>query len=176
MDSQKKIDELYSLVEGIEIAMFTTRRTDGQLVSRPMATQVRAEGADLWFVTDYTTHKLEELKYDPHVNVAYYRDRTREWVSVSGTASIVRDHGKIAELWRPDWRVWFGGEGAHAGTAEDPRIALIAINAESVMYMNVEKPQPVVLFEILKSVVTGEQPDIAEVKRVSKRELSETRT
>jgi len=35
----KKLDELYALIDGIEIAMFTTRRPDGQLVSRPMATQ-----------------------------------------------------------------------------------------------------------------------------------------
>ena len=172
MDSTQKIDELYGLIEGIEIAMFTTRRSDGHLVSRPMATQARASGADLWFVTDYTTHKLEELKFDPHVNVSYYRDRTREWVSVSGTATIVRDHAKIAELWRPDWRAWFGGEGAHAGTAEDPRMALIAVQAESALYMPVDKPQPVVLFELLKGIVKGEQPDIAEVKRISKKELS----
>src|SRR5262249_29621033 len=82
----KNLKELYDLIEGIEIAMFTTRRSDGHLVSRPMATQTQAEGADLWFVTDIESHKLDELELDPHVNLAYYRDRTREWVSVSGTA------------------------------------------------------------------------------------------
>ena len=79
----KKLDELYGLIEGIEIAMFTTRRSDGHLVSRPMATQTQAEGSDLWFVTDVESHKLDELEADPHVNLAYYKDRTREWVSVS---------------------------------------------------------------------------------------------
>ena len=33
----KKLEDLYELIEGIEIAMFTTRRPDGHLVSRPMA-------------------------------------------------------------------------------------------------------------------------------------------
>ena len=47
MNSNDKIEELYELIEGIEIAMFTTRRDDGHLVSRPMATQARADGADL---------------------------------------------------------------------------------------------------------------------------------
>ncbi|MDB4870708.1 MAG: pyridoxamine 5-phosphate oxidase-related FMN-binding protein, partial [Gemmatimonadales bacterium] len=51
MPASKKIDELYDLIEGIETAMFTTRRADGLLVSRPMATQERIEGADLFFVT-----------------------------------------------------------------------------------------------------------------------------
>ena len=58
MPTSKKIDELYDLIKGIETAMFTTRRPNGQLVSRPMATQERIEGADLWFVTDASTHKL----------------------------------------------------------------------------------------------------------------------
>src|SRR3954465_269323 len=80
----KKLDELYDLLEGIEIAMFTTRRPDGRLVSRPMATQTQAQGTDLWFVTDIESNKLEELEFDPQVNLSYYRDRTREWVSVSG--------------------------------------------------------------------------------------------
>ena len=39
--TEKKLDQMYGLVEGIEIAMFTTRRADGRLVSRPMATQKR---------------------------------------------------------------------------------------------------------------------------------------
>src|SRR5689334_17346258 len=86
----KKLDELYELIEGIEIAMFTTRRPDGRLVSRPMATQTQAEGTDLWFVTDIESNKLEELEFDPQVNLAYYRDRTREWVSVSGVATVTQ--------------------------------------------------------------------------------------
>src|SRR5437870_811737 len=53
----KKLDELYALIDGIEIAMFTTRRPDGQLVSRPMATQERVTGTDLWFVTDISSSK-----------------------------------------------------------------------------------------------------------------------
>ncbi len=45
------LDELWKLVEGIEVAMLTTRRADGHMVSRPMATQKRASGADFWFAT-----------------------------------------------------------------------------------------------------------------------------
>ena len=100
----KKLDDLYDLIDGIEIAMFTTRRPDGHLVSRPMATQTQAEGTDLWFVTDIESDKLEELGFDPQVNLSYYRDRTREWVSVSGTAMVSQDRIAIHELYRPDWK------------------------------------------------------------------------
>jgi hypothetical protein len=46
MNSNDKIDELYELIEGIEIAMFTTRRADERLISRPMATQVQGTGGE----------------------------------------------------------------------------------------------------------------------------------
>jgi general stress protein 26 len=172
MDAGKKLEQLYQLIDGIEIAMFTTRRADGHLVSRPMATQAPAPGADLWFVTDLSTNKMDDLELDAHVNISYYRDRTREWVSVSGIAKLTQDREKIRELYRPDWRAWFSGSGATAGTADDPRIALIGVTAESVVYMKSDKPAPVVLFEVLKGIATGETPDAGEVRRLSKRELS----
>jgi general stress protein 26 len=80
-------EKLYDLVKDIEIAMMTTRRPDGRLVSRAMATQKRAPGADLWFVTSEETHKVEELEDEPFVNLAYYKDRTREWISISVIAT-----------------------------------------------------------------------------------------
>ena len=81
-----ELDQLYKHIDDIEIAMMTTRRPDGHLESRAMATQARAAGADLWFVTLEDTQKLRDLGDDPHVNLSYYKDRTREWISVSGTA------------------------------------------------------------------------------------------
>jgi general stress protein 26 len=172
---EKKIEELYDLIKDIEIAMMTTRRADGHLVSRPMATQARSTGADLWFATDITTHKMDELETDDHVNISYLNHKSMEWVSVSGTARIVQDRAKIKELWRPDWKAWFPGDDQHSGTPDDPKIALIAVDAESVVYMVTTKPKPVILFEVAKGIITGEQPDAGETRTVSKRELSGTR-
>src|SRR5688572_8946097 len=168
----KKLDELYTLIDGIEIAMFTTRRPDGRLVSRPMATQTQAEGSDLWFVTDIESHKLDELEFDPHVNLAYYKDRTREWVSVSGIATISQDRRAIRELYRKDWKAWFGDEGgARDGGPDDPRLALILVDVESVIYLKVDKPRPVVLFEVAKAMLTGSPPDVGAQREVSGEEI-----
>ena len=168
----KKLEELYGLIDGIEIAMFTTRRADGHLVSRPMATQTQAEGSDLWFVTDVESHKLDELEADPHVNLAYYNNRTREWVSVSGTAIVTQDRKAIHELYRPDWKAWFGDEGgARNGGPDDPRLALILVDVHAVSYLKVNKPQPVVLFEVLKGMVTGTPPNVGVERHLEEREI-----
>src|SRR5690606_6842304 len=163
----KQLDELYELIDKIETAMFTTRRPDGRLVSRPMATQKRDPLADLWFVTDIESHKLAELQGDPHVNLAYFDTDSYEWVSVSGTARISTDRAKIRELYQPDWRAWFGKiDETRDGGPDDPRLALVLVDADSVVYMRREKSKPMVLFELAKGMVTGSRPDIGETHRL----------
>lgn len=174
--TEKKLDDLYALIDGIEVAMFTTRRADGQLVSRPMQVQERGGEADFWFVTDGEAHKLDELEHDPHVNLAFYRDRTREWVSVSGTARVSRDRGQIHRVYKPDWKAWFADEGgARDGGPDDPRLTLLLVDAHSVVYMKSDTPRPVVLFEVVKAMVTGSTPDIGSVRVVTGGEMRAAR-
>jgi general stress protein 26 len=170
--ASKKLDDLYDLIDGIEIAMLTTRRADGHLISRPMQTQEHTTGMDLWFMTNLESHKLDDLESDPHVNLAYYKDRSREWVSVSGLATITTDRKLVEALYKPDWKAWLGDEGgARDGSANDPRIALILVEAESVTYMKVTKPKPVVLFEVARAMVTGSPPKVGDIRTVTDRDL-----
>ena len=169
---EKRLAALYSLVDGIETAMLTTRRADGSLVSRAMATQKRTAGADLWFMCNWFSAKLDEIASDPHVNVSYFRDRTKEWVSVSGRAIISRDQSLIQGLYSPDWKVWLADEGGERdGSPRDPRIALILVTADSVIYSKHDRPMPLVLFSIAKAAITGSRPTLGEVREVSGDEL-----
>ena len=167
MNEKKELDAFYDLINDIEIAMMTTRRVDGHLESRAMATQKQASGADLWFVTLDDTGKLRDIEHDPHVNLAYYKDRTREWISVSGIATPIRDRGKIHELYAQDWAAWFPkGDDPRHGTKDDPRMVLIGVDVHAAVFLEVNKPQPVVLFEVAKGWLTGSTPDVGEMHRL----------
>ena len=129
-----ELDKFYSLIDDIKIAMMTTRRADGHLESRAMANQKRADGADLWFVTAEGSEKLRDIEHDPHVNLAFYKSGSYEWLSASGVARISNDRAKIRELYEPDWKAWFGQEGDPChGTADDPRIVLIGIDVHAAV-------------------------------------------
>ena len=168
----KKIDELYALIEDMEIAMMTTRAPGGQLRTRPMATQTQAGIGDLYFVTDIYSDKVAELRHDPHVNLGYYSASTYEWVSVSGVAEISQDRAKIRELYQPDWRAWFGDEGGERdGGPDDPRLALIVVDCEAVRYSKAKRARPVALFEYVKGMATGTQPDLSREERLGDAEL-----
>ena len=172
-----QIDELYGLIESIETCMMTTRRPDGRLVSRPMATQKREPIADLWFVTDIESHKLDELAEDAQVNLAYFDTGSREWVSVSASARVSIDRERIRSLYQPDWKMWFGQvDETRDGGPDDPRLALILVDVESVVYMKQNKPKPLVLFELAKSALTGDRAELGEVRAVDLTTVPATRT
>lgn len=161
---KSELDKFYALIENIDVAMMTTRRRDGHLRSRAMANQKQAAGADLWFVTVDGSAKLSDLAADSHLNLSYYKDGTREWVSVSGTAIISRDRQKVKELWAPDWKLWFPDEGdPRHGTPDDPRMVLIGVTVHAAEFLEVNKPKPVVVYELVKGWVTGTEPEIGEM-------------
>jgi general stress protein 26 len=173
LSTEKKLDQLYELIDGIETAMLTSRTAEGTLVSRPMQTQARRSGTDLWFMTSVESGKVEELIADPQVNLGYYKDGTREYVSVSGTARVTQDRAMVHELYKPDWKAWLGDEGGERnGGPDDPRIALIEVKAESAYYLKSTKPRLVALFSVAKAIATGEPPKAGDMGQLNSRELA----
>jgi general stress protein 26 len=174
LSTDEKLKQLYELIDGIEVAMMTTKRADGSLVSRPMQTQARRAGTDLWFMTSLETGKIDEVEDEPQVNLGYYKDRTREYVSVSGRARVVRDRARIHELYQPDWKAWLGDEGGERnGGPDDPRIALIEVVADSAYYLKSNKPQLLQLFSVAKAIATGEPPKAGDAGELDRRELAQ---
>jgi general stress protein 26 len=121
------INKLKELLEGIDFCMLTTI-DQGHLRSRPMSTQEFEFDGDLWFFTSENTHKIEEIKKDNRVNVAYSKPDDNTYVSVSGRAEVVKDKAKIDELWSPILKAWFP-EGK-----DDPKLCLLKIPVEQAEY------------------------------------------
>ena len=173
---ERKLDDLYNLIDGIETAMLTTHALDGSLVSRPLQTQKRTDGMDLWFMTSTETHKVDELRANPEVNVAYFKDGSKEWVSVSGRARLTQDRDRIHQLYKPDWKAWLEDQGgARNGGPDDPRIALVDVDPHTVVYMKAEQPRLVGMFKVMRAMATGEPPKVGSVRHVDDSELREAR-
>ena len=89
---------------------------------------------------------------------------------MTGTARIVDDRAKIRVLYKPDWKAWFSEDGLpddkRAGTPDDPRMVLIGVRAELATWMTVNKPQPLILLDLVKGMVTGKEPNIGDVHSV----------
>src|SRR5579884_3520455 len=94
MKQQKKgtsdVKLLGEKIKGIHVAMLTTVEPDGTLRSRPMVTQDTEFDGDLWFFTQASAPKVEEVQQHQQVNVSYEKPSEDLFISVSGTAQLVR--------------------------------------------------------------------------------------
>jgi general stress protein 26 len=158
MVDKDEIEKLGSLIAKARIGIITTVNADGHLVSRPMAVKEREFDGDLWFFTEDPSHKTEEVRANPQVNVAL--ESGRGWVSLSGEATVVKDAAKIDELWDTGAEAWFS-EGR-----DDPKVALLKVTAHSAEYWATDDPKPLVLLKYAKAAVSGGQPDVGEARTV----------
>src|SRR5689334_16524918 len=128
---ENRTDEVETLgekIKGIRIAMLTTEDSDGKLRSRPMGTQDFEFDGDLWFFTGASSPKMSEVEHDQQVNLSYADPDDNRYVSVSGTAQLVRDRQKIDEYWKPFYKAWF------PNGKDDPDLALLKVSVTKAEY------------------------------------------
>ena len=160
-DNRKEaVEKLKDLIEGIDFCMLTTM-DGGHLRSRPMSTQQFEFSGDLWFFTSERTHKVEDIKNDNRVNVAYSDAKSDRYVSVSGRAEIVKDRAKIEELWSPILKAWFP-EGL-----DDPSLCLLKINVDQAEYWDTPSGMIVQLFGFVKAIATGQEMNAGEHEKIT---------
>ena len=153
-------DKVWSLIKDIRITQMVTQNAEGGLFARPMSAVECDENGDLWFFTALDSTKVAEIDYNPHVLLSYSNPDDNNYVSISGTAEIVRDHGKIQELWAEPVRIWFP-EGP-----EDPNLALICVHADSAEYWDAPSRSFVYAYGYVRQRLTGKAPKTGEHGKV----------
>jgi general stress protein 26 len=151
MGEKTDIEKIRELIKDIRFAMLTTVDEDGSLRSRPMATQKAELDGDLWFFTSAGSSKVDEVQHDQRVNLSYAAPDDNTYVSLSGTAVLVRDPAKMKELWNPALKAWF------PKGLEDPEIALLRVRVEKGEYWDSPSSKMVQLAGFVKAIATGER-------------------
>lgn len=124
---QTAIAEIAGLIDGSEVAMFTTRNREGRLVSRPLAVRETPFDGSVWFLTALDSRKIGEIEADPRVNLAYVNASNGAYVSIDGTAHVSVDRAQIAALWSDAFDRLFFPAGK-----DDPDMAALRVDADTV--------------------------------------------
>ncbi len=127
-ETSNPVARLNELIRGVEFAMLTTVRPNGNLHSCPMASQGVDSDGVLWFLSDNNTQKVQAIKSNPRVNLAYSDSLTQRYVSVTGRSELVRDHVKAKQLWNSLYQNWF------PKGLEDPELILLKVHILDVEY------------------------------------------
>lgn len=61
----------------------------------------------IWFGTNTQSRKVAEIINDPRCTINYYDKATAAYVSLYGTAEIVRDDRLCREFWKPEWQAFY---------------------------------------------------------------------
>jgi len=159
---ENDLEKLRELVKDIDFCMLTTVDEGGDLHSRPMSSNGDIdEDGDIWFFTNASSLKVSEISKLPKVNVSFADPDNQRYISVSGTAQLVRDRAKIDELWRPEFKMWFP-EGK-----DDPEVALLRVNLEKAEYWDSPSSTIGYALSFVSSLVTGKEPDLGENRKVN---------
>jgi general stress protein 26 len=148
-DRASALAELARLIDGIPVAMVTSRADDDMLGSRPMLLE-RLEAGALTFLTHLSSEKVHDVARDPRVNVAFVGAKGDHYISVSGTATVTHDPARMKGLWKPTYRAWF------PGGPEDPDSAIFTVRIERIEYWDVPTNRLVRVWCAVKALATGQ--------------------
>jgi general stress protein 26 len=120
--------KLGELIRDIRVALLTTLDRDCRFHTRPVQTLQVEDDGTLWFFTDWSSPKVDELHHDVRVSLGYADPTKNAYVAVSGTASLLRDIQKAKQLWSIEQRAYYP-EGP-----DDERLALLRVVIERAEY------------------------------------------
>ena len=151
LSEAEKREILKKLVSDFDTAMLVTQ-ADGGMRARPLGIAEQGENGELYFSTGIESPKVAELEADAHVCVTM-QDKQR-FVSLTGTARILKDRALIERLWSESWRIWF------PDGKDDPSLCLLVVNPSEAAYWDSSGATGLkYLFEMAKAYVTGMRPD-----------------
>jgi len=151
ISDDEKRQRLRTLLSQFDTAMLVTRTEGAGMRARPLTIAESDDGGAMIFSTAIDSPKVRELEADPHVDVVMQDGR--RFVSLSGTARVMRDRALIERLWRPSWKVWF------PRGKDDPTLCLLRVEPTEAAYWDLSGTTGIrYVFEMAKAYVKGERP------------------
>ena len=160
--NNKQLEKISEMVEDIRTAMMTTVDEQGNLVSRPMAALKIDQEGSIWFFTNRSSPKVDQIDNNEHrVNLSFASVSNADYVSISGTAQELDDRAKIDELWNPQAKAWF------PKGKDDPDLVLLKVHTDLAEYWSASDSKMVRFLQQATAAITGNPPKMGENEKVT---------
>lgn len=150
--NDKTLEDVLKLTKKQHVAMLITLK-DGQPVSRPMGVMQPEGDGTFWFFCLADSDVAAQVEADARVNVAF---ADKDYLSVTGGATVVQDAARARELWNPAVDAWMGD-----CEPEDARVRLIKVTADTIAYWDTPGTVGSVL-GMVGGLVGDKRPDVGE--------------
>lgn len=132
--AEKTLAEIAEKMRDIDFTVLSTRTEGGAIAGRPMSNngQVDYDG-DSYFFALGDTRAVGDIDRDPKVGMSLQAKsgmlgQRPFFVTVEGTAELIKDKARFAEYWTKDLDRWF-----EQGT-DTPGLTMIKVRAERLHY------------------------------------------
>lgn len=150
LNRQEANEKIKQLVESADICLFTTDLTALPLKTRPMSTQKVDDEGGLWFFSEKDSDKNQHIAKDNRVQLFYSNKTSSEYLSLYGTAIIIKDDAKAEELWKTHVKIWFDGP-------DDPNLTIIKVTPQDGYYWDTKDGKLISLVKMAVGVITGKE-------------------
>ncbi|HEV7323937.1 MAG TPA: pyridoxamine 5'-phosphate oxidase family protein [Bosea sp. (in: a-proteobacteria)] len=157
----RKTDQarVWELIEEIGLCMLVSHDGHGdELRARPMSAHARRDEDAIYFLTDLRSHKDEEIEINENVCLCFGDNSSYKYVSVSGTANLLDDRNRVAELWSTAARAFWESK-------DDPNIRILKVRPAMAEFW--DSPGKIVTtVKMAAAAVTGSRPDLGSNRKV----------
>jgi general stress protein 26 len=151
LQGRESIEQIQELVDDLKTCMFCTH-SEGKLRSRPMSAQKADDEGNIWFLSDKTSHKHQELVANAEVDLLFGAGEDK-WLALHGTGETVHDKTVIASLWTPIAKIWM------PGGVEDPNLCAVKVKYDDGYYWDNKNGRMVAFAKMAAAFVTGKTMD-----------------
>lgn len=157
----RKTDQarVWELIEEIGLCMLVSHDGHGdELRARPMSAHARRDEDAIYFLTDLRSHKDDEIEINENVCLCFGDNGSYKYVSVSGTANLLDDRNRVAELWSTAARAFWESK-------DDPNIRILKVRPAMAEFW--DSPGKIVTtVKMAAAAVTGSRPDLGSNRKV----------
>jgi general stress protein 26 len=152
------IQRVWDLVEKVGVGMLTTRFADG-MRARPIEPRLDREHGVIRIITDVRGLKDDEIERVPNVGLVVISAADKAYLSVTAHAVVRRDPAMARKIWHKTDDLWWP-----AGP-DDPNVRVIELTPSRAELWDGPSSSAVATFEIVKSKLTGEKPNLGENRK-----------
>ena len=146
------VEKLIEMVKGVRVCMLLTIEQNAKNLSgRPMSISKIDEDVTIWFFTKASSYKADKIEESKKVSIAITNESSNNYLMIHGTATLINDKTKMKELWSSILKAWF------PLCLNDPDMILIKVTPNEVNYWDTNSNKMVVLFNMIKAIVTGKE-------------------
>lgn len=155
LQRKEAVQKLKDLVDHIDIGMLSTFEDGTDYpYSIPMSRQEVDDEGVLWFLFSTESETYRHLTQNKRVSVTFSDIRDYRFLSINGTAEILRDEARIEKYWNKFMEAWF-----EKGSL-DPSIRILKIIPSEAHYWDNKTNKLMTLFKVAASAISGKRMDI----------------